>query len=454
MFGCVVAAPSSGAGKTTVSLGLLAAFRRRGLAVQPFKVGPDYIDTAHHTAAVERPSVNLDPVLTSEEFVRETFAHHARGCDAVIVEGVMGLFDGAGTGDRASTAHIAKLLGLPVLLVVDAHAVGRTAAATVMGCEQFDPEMDVRGVILNGVAGGFHLSSIVGAVRDHCRSRVVGHVPTRAELRRPERQLGLVSVFENGLEEEWLARLADLLEETVDLTAIEGWRIMLPEAGPTVDPRPSFVRVAVARDETFCFHYEDNLRLLEEEGAELVFFSPLRDPRLPPAVQAIYYPGGFPEEFAAQLAGNRSMIESVGRFRGAILAECGGLMYLCRTLYDANGRGHRMCGLVDGEIEMTDRLQACGYREVTLTRDTILGPAGVDLRGHEFHWSRLRGRPGLGWGVFHGPEGDRGFASGALLASYLHIHFGQDRRWLRRCLERWRELGDEADRDLQPSSSR
>lgn len=421
--GIVIAAGGTGAGKTTVALGLMAALGARGLAVQPYKVGPDYLDPGYHGRVCGRASINLDLWMTASEFARETFALHARGADAAIVEGVMGLYDGPG-----STAETAKALGLPVLLVVDAYTAGETAAAVVLGCREFDRDLDIGGVVLNRVGGTAHADSIARVLGERCAVPVLGRLPRIPELELPERHLGLVSVHERGLEDVYVERLIEAVERHVDVEHVLAIAKSVEAALGPPERAGAVVRIGVARDEAFCFYYEDNLRLLGEAGAELVSFSPLHDVTLPENVGGLYLGGGFPEEFAAKLAENRPMLDALRDFAGPIYGECGGLMLLCEALIDARGRAHRMAGRVPGTVEMTGGLSGFGYREATLARNSILGPAGTTCRGHEFHWSRWQKPPSRGWGAYRIGDGLEGYADERTLVSYLHLHFGSNHK--------------------------
>lgn len=418
--GLVVAAPASGSGKTIVTVGLLALLRQLGHRVRAFKVGPDYIDPAYHAAAAGAPSTNLDTWMTSDAFVAESFSEHARNHDFAIVEGVMGLFDAKGmAGASGSTAHLARTLRLPILLVVDVGATAQSAAAVVLGSEQFDPGLELAGVLLNRVASARHLATVKDAIEARCATPVIGWLPRDQALAIPARQLGLTSAHEHGLPGELVGRLLDALAPAVD------WLEALPRTtlGPPRPKRTAVTRttIGVARDEAFCFYYDDNLRLLEEAGARLVPFSPLHDASPPAGLDGLYFGGGFPEVFARPLAGNRSMIEAIRSFRGPILAECGGLMYLAEELLVGDDRVE-LAGLVPGAVRMTERLQAIGYREVTTLRASILGPAGTVLRGHEFHWSRWERWPPSSAAIFAGDDSPSGFTTGRIVASYLHLH--------------------------------
>jgi cobyrinic acid a,c-diamide synthase len=303
-----------------------------------------------------------------------------------------------------------------VMLVVNAKKAAQSAAALLYGFEHFDPKLDLSGVIFNNIASPNHWNCITDAAEGRCRVRRLGYLRKNPELILPERQLGLVSAHEHGLPEEFIDHLVAAIEANIDLDALleQARTLHLP---PPAEPHAptATVRLGIAKDAAFCFYYQDNLDLLEQAGIELVPFSPLNDTALP-EVNGLYFGGGFPEEFTEQLAQNQPMLKAVRSFNGKIIAECGGLIYLTKSL----------AGLIEGVIEMTDKLQACGYREVTFNRDTILGPKGTVLRGHEFHWSKWTQQPAEGYGAFQTGERAWGYATDRILASYFHIHFGSN----------------------------
>lgn len=404
-------------------MGLIAALRKQGLSVQPYKVGPDYIDSAYHSALAGRTCINLDTWMTPDNFVRETFHRHASGADIAVVEGVMGLFDGK--DGRGSSAHIAKLLGLPVVLVIDAGMAAQSAAALLYGFETFDPELNVSGALFNNIAGSGHWDCITEAADKRCRARLFGYLRKNSNLRLPERQLGLVSAHERGLSEAFIEQLTDAVEETIDLNALlEHLPSFEPDTLPERKTAQPCGRLGVARDEAFCFYYQDNLDLLKQAGIELIEFSPLHDRTLPD-VAALYFGGGFPEEFTGKLSQNKAMLEAIRSFHGKILAECGGLIYLCREFTGLDGKTVKLAGRINGRIGMTDTLQACGYREVEFNCDTILGPQGTVLRGHEFHWSKWIDCP-ENFGALNSAGRKWGVADKNIFASYFHIHFGSN----------------------------
>ena len=443
MISFVIAAPHSGSGKTTVTLGLMAAFMRRGLSVAPFKVGPDFIDPGYHRLVTGRPSVNLDGWMCHPTFVQESYARHAAGSDVAVIEGVMGLFDGiSGACDDGSTAQIARLLGVPVILVVDARSQARSAAALVKGFAEFDPQLRLAGVIFNNVGSDNHariLREAVGSLPTPLP--VLGCIPRDEQLKIPSRHLGLVTADENPLTPEFLERSADIMERNLDL---DGMLATLPGSsfsamGHSI-PAHGSVRIAVARDAAFCFVYDDNLRLLREAGAEIVCFSPLADRALPEGITGIYLPGGYPELFTETLADNEPMKVAI---RAAIeagmplYAECGGFIYLTQGILGARNTvsgydaPRKFVDIFPVTPRMLPRRKALGYREVELTTESLLGPAGTVARGHEFHYSEIDKMPEeirRGYRIRkQGADlGEEGYLHKNCLASYVHLHFGSN----------------------------
>jgi cobyrinic acid a,c-diamide synthase len=459
MKSIIIAAPHSGSGKTTVTLGIMECLKRRGLRVAPFKVGPDFIDPGYHRLITGRPSVNLDGWMCSAEFVRDTFMRHCAGTDIAVIEGVMGLFDGiSGAQEAGSTAQIAKITGSPVFMVIDAKSQARSAAALVKGFAEFDPEVRVAGVIFNNVASENHARILRDAVESvGIGVRVVGCLPRDERLHIPARHLGLLTAEENPLPEEFLDHLAETIKEHLDLGLI--WAVGIPHplnqslplwgqgdksagtGGRADPPKGAAPLIAVARDHAFCFVYEDNLRLLREGGAELVEFSPLHDDKLPAGTSGIYFPGGYPEVFADTLAVNTAMKACVRERIEAgmpVYAECGGLIYLTEGIrgqacaFDDNIDSADLTpfvGVFPVTIRMLPRRKALGYREVEIAADSILGPAGTVARGHEFHYSEMERMPARVERLYRvsrsgtdlGPEGYR---YKNCLATYIHLHFG------------------------------
>ncbi len=473
----LIAGTHSGVGKTTISTGIMTALALRGMTVQGFKVGPDYIDPSYHSGATGRISRNLDTWLLGENLV-PLFEKASAGADIAIIEGVMGMFDGIkGQKAAGSCANVAALVGAPVILIVDVRSTAYSAAALVHGFASFDPGVRVAGVILNRVGSANHLGMVREAV-EGLGIPVVGHLGREDRFTLPERHLGLVPLAERGSQADYFKALAVVIEQGIDLDRIvalardwqeerertlrsgetAAWAVMtgprrralgLDQAGTGIEtsgdaqmrsggdaqeqaaPRAADpVRIAVARDEAFSFYYQDGLDSLVSLGAEIVSFSPLHDRELPPGTEGIIIGGGFPESFPQQLEDNQAMHRSLrqAHARGVpVYAECGGLMYLCREIKGFEGESFAGAGLVPAVCAMYPRLQGMGYREGVFVQDSLLGPKGARARGHEFHYSSLQyERESFAYrltdagGEDKGPEG---YAGKNILASYLHLNF-------------------------------
>ena len=435
----VIAGTHSGAGKTTIATGIMAALRLRGLRVQAFKIGPDFIDPTFHRVATGRPSRNLDGWMLSRETNLEIFARATADADVAVVEGVMGMFDGKdGRSLSGTTAEMAIWLDAAVVLVLDASALAGSAAALVHGFDTLVPEMRVTAVIANFVAGAGHYDYLRDAIGARCRAEAIGYLPRESALAFPERHLGLHMAAET-LTPETLSKLAGRIEEHIDLDRL----LELSNRPPmTATPRPTAAEngpaIAIARDAAFCFYYEDNLDLLRQCGARLVEFSPLADRSLPPNIHGIYFGGGYPELHAEALAANIRMRHQVAGFvaqDGPVYAECGGFMYLTESIIDLAGREWPMAGVFPTKARMQERLARLGYVEV----ETAAGKA----RGHEYRYSITDPMPesvarrGSGYQV-------RG-----AFGSYVHLHFlscppnaqgirgGVAKTFIEEC-ERWR----------------
>ncbi|WP_406370766.1 cobyrinate a,c-diamide synthase [Streptomyces sp. NBC_01550] len=474
----VIAAPASGSGKTTVATGLMAAFTRRGLAVSPHKVGPDYIDPGYHALTTGRAGRNLDAYMCGPELVAPLFAHGARGCDLAIVEGVMGLYDGAsGQGELASTAHVAKLLQAPVVLVVDASSQSRSVAALVHGFASWDPEVRISGVILNKVGSDRHEMLLRDAL-DESGVPVMGVLRRAEQVATPSRHLGLVPVAERrgdavaavaamgaqvsgGCDLDALMALArsaprspagsgawdpveavrgavgsgDVCDAAVPLPGPGSRTPDGPAGGGPDGPGHGRPVIAVAGGPAFTFSYAEHSELLAAAGAEVVTFDPLRDVALPEGTRGLVIGGGFPEVYAPELSANEPLRKAVADLAAAgapVAAECAGLLYLSRSL-----DGLPMCGVLDAEGRMSKRL-TLGYREAVAITDSALAAVGTRLRGHEFHRTVLE--PGAGpapaWGM-HLPERRvEGFVQQGVHASYLHTHWASAPGIARRFVER------------------
>ncbi len=434
----VVAGTASGVGKTTVTVGICRALRARGLRVAIFKCGPDYLDPTYHRRAAAAPSHNLDGWMMGPQAVRATFERASRGADIALIEGMMGLFDGASpTGDEGSTAEIAKWLDAPVILVADAGGVARSVAALVSGFARFDPALRVAGVVCNRVGGRGHLDLLRLA---QTAPPIVGGLVVEPALAFPERHLGLLTAHEGAVAESLFAAWGARAAEWIDLDAVlRIAREAPPPRSLSSSPSPSPVRcrIALALDDAFHFYYDDNLHRLESLGAALIPFSPIADDRLPDA-DGLYLGGGYPELHAEPLAANAAMRNAVGAFARSgrpIYAECGGLMYLTRAIRTRDGQAHPMVGLIPCEAVMSERLEALGYVEVALEADTPIGAAGTRFRGHQFRYSRLTepdGGVALAYSVRR-PGADASFQEGYrvgenVLASYVHAHWASNPR--------------------------
>lgn len=450
MQSIIIAGTHSGCGKTTVTLGLMAALRKKGLTVQPFKTGPDFIDAGLHRLVTERQSRNLDLWMCGNDYVIDAFRKHTQDVDVAVIEGVMGMYDG-----ESSTARLAEVLGVPVILVVDAYGMAESAGAVVKGFVEYGiphPEcplghdatstplggVKIGGVIFNRVASETHYERLKASVRD---VPVVGYLPRDLNFEIPHRHLGLMIAEEQPLAEESIRILADTMLAHVDVdqiltkTAHNRPRIGSNRKSSVVHKTgliPRF-KIGVAYDQAFCFYYEDNLDLLRNAGADIIRFSPLADRAIPADVVALYLGGGYPELHAEALSKNFSMIAAIQAWSDAgkpLYAECGGLMYLCRNLHDFDGNVYPMVDVFPLETRMTQK-PTLGYREIVLNEDCILGSAGERCRGHEFHYSEiidsalgtvysLRDHRGH-------PLPSEGFRRKNTLASYIHVHFGSNR---------------------------
>lgn len=433
----LVAATGSGVGKTTLTVGLIAALRARGLRVAPFKCGPDYLDPTYHARAAGRLSHNLDGWMMGRTGVVATFASAARDADIAVIEGMMGLYDGATpVADQGSSAEVAKWLDAPVLLVADCAGIARTIGAIALGFARFDSALRLAGLLCNNLGGHSHLELLREAAPE---IPVLGGLPRRSELGFPERHLGLLSAADAAIPANSFQTWGELVAEWCDLDAI----LQIAHAAPPLDApvdaagvaTPGRCRLGLAHDEAFHFYYEYNLRRLEELGAELVHFSPAHDRRLPD-VDGLYFGGGYPEAVADKLAGNAPMVQAVRDFAAAgrpIYAECGGLMYLTDGIRTLDGLTRPMVGLIPGVAVMHDRLQALGYAAIATRGPSFLGAAGTTWRGHQFRYSTLDPAPPPAierlyqvvprWG---GAPFAEGFRRGSVVASYVHSHWASN----------------------------
>lgn len=461
----IIGATHSGTGKTTITTGIILALRDRGLIVQPFKVGPDYIDPGFHSLAAGRKSRNLDPVMTGEEGVKNVFLSASDDADISLIEGVMGLYDGlqedldtahpdGSEKYRGSTAHIAKILKAPVVLCIDAGGMSASGAAVALGFKNLDPDLTLAGYILNNIAGERHYRMVKNPIEEAAGLPVFGYLPKNREISLPERHLGLVPAWEKKELPEASKMLTRLVEEYIDIDALiaaaDKASSLTEETGrsrntvffqsTTKSSNTAKVPIGYALDDAFHFYYQDNLDLLEEAGAELVPFSPIKDTKLPEGVRGLYLGGGYPELFAEGLQRNVSMKGEIFSAAGKglpVYAECGGLMYLMEELVDFNGRVFSLAGVFKGAVSMDRKLAALGYYEGKSVRDTPISKMGESIWGHVFHWSTLQNLDDNQEFAFllekPGREPLRdGLVYRNVLAGYFHLHFAGNFNWVKR----------------------
>lgn len=444
----VIAGTGSGVGKTTVTLGLMAAFQKQGHIVQGYKCGPDYIDPTYHSAVTGRTSRNLDSWMFEEKTVREIVARNSRDADMSIIEGVMGFFDGKSpTSDKGSAAEISVLTESPVVLVVNCASMARSVAAIVKGFQAFSSRPNIVGVIANRVGSEGHYKIVKIAIEQECGIPVLGYLKKESNIEIPSRHLGLVPAIERGELNAFFEALGNLVLETVDLKQLyslaETTEIIQNEDSIFNERASNLVTIAVAKDAAFNFYYQENLDLLEAYGAKLSFFSPLNGETIPADAAGLYIGGGFPEEFAAELSKQVEVKQSI---KQAIenglptLAECGGYMYLTNSITTTDGQLYEMIGLIPGESTMQTNRAALGYREIKGTKDNFLFGPNDQVKGHEFHYSTFKATSS-GQTAYEtkGRSGvkQEGYASNNLVAGYTHLHFASNpkvaEQWVQAC---------------------
>lgn len=447
--GLLVAGTHSDCGKTTITLGLMAALRARGLNVQPFKCGPDFIDPSLHQAVCGRISRNLDLNMCEAPYVGGLYRDKADQADVSVVEGVMGLFD----GDAASSAVLAGTLDVPVVLVVDARAMAESVAALVKGYTELDPSCRFAGVILNRVGSARHEEILRKSIAQHCRVEVVGAVPRDLDFTLPGRHLGLYMAEDGVLDQDRIDSLARSIEANCSIDyLLEAGRenrrrseVPAPENKTDISTGQEKVRIGVARDKAFCFYYEDNLDIIRREGGEIVYFSPLQDKVLPPDLDGIYMGGGYPELYGRELAANLDMISRIRQWSldgRPLYGECGGFIYLTRGV-DHGGEFYPLSAVFPVKAKLKERLVRLGYRQVSTTSSTIFGPAGTQLRGHEFHYSDIEEMPSDIERTYLLSTGEReGYMIRNTLGGYCHLHFGSTPRAARHLVEFCRKSRD------------
>ncbi len=432
-----IAGTHSGCGKTTVSLGIMSAFVNRGLAVQAFKVGPDFIDPGHHRRITGRDSHNLDGWMMSRETNHGVFGRYSRNADVVVVEGVMGLFDGfSGRDETGSTAQMAKWLGLPTVIVIDAQAMARSAAAVTLGFSSFDKDLPLRGVVFNNVGSKVHRDIIVEAMQDFPQIHVLGYLPREADLEIPSRHLGLVTDEDFRADAQRIERLGRWIENNLDLDSLiktldgKSKYKNVSSAFPEPD-----VRIGIAKDEAFCFYYPENLRLIRMAGAELIPFSPLRSEHLPEDLSGLLIGGGYPELHCGVLSKNTGLMAEIRDFGLAgkpVYAECGGFMYLMNEICDFGGTVYPMVGIFTMSAQMEEGRRALGYREIITESESMLGPVSTTVRGHEFHYSRIKDEVAMSDRIFSIRDrkgivkSKEGYRRERVIGSYVHLHWGSN----------------------------
>ena len=438
----MIAGTNSGVGKTTVTLGIMSAMVQKGIKVQGFKAGPDYIDPSHHTFVTGNASRNLDTWMMGEDACCELFERSALNAEISVIEGVMGLYDGSiDSSGHGSSAHLAKVLNVPVILVVNAKGVAQSAGAVVMGFREFDKELNLAGIILNNVASQNHYDIIKNAIEESCSIIVLGYLKKESDITIPERHLGLIPSEEQKINSDLYDKLGQMVLETIDidkLKEIAGSAGNFPEYNRSIfTERDSSleVTVAVARDNAFCFYYQDDIDLFEALGAKIVEFSPLADKSIPDGIDGIFMGGGFPELFADRLSKNESMMSSIlaAHKQGTVIyGECGGMMYLMEKLIDCEERLFKMSSVLNGTSSMENRRQGLGYVIVDTICDNVICNNGDTFRAHEFHWSKLQDVPDSTTFAYNTRKtngrrtGVDGICKSNVMASYTHIHFSSN----------------------------
>ncbi|MGM0873772.1 MAG: cobyrinate a,c-diamide synthase [Bacillota bacterium] len=445
----VIAGTGSGVGKTTLTIGLMSALKKRGLTVQGFKCGPDYIDPSYHTAVTNRVSRNLDSWMLTKDTVLDIFIHGSQGADISIIEGVMGFFDGKNPKtNQGSTAEISMITQSPVILVVNCASMARSAAAIVQGFQMFAEGPKIVGVIANKVGSEGHFKLVKTAIEQECHVPVIGYLKRELDIEIPERHLGLIPSIERGELDPFFDKLGELVLETVDINKLfELSKASLLNVTQTSSlfekKKEKLVRIAVAKDAAFNFYYPENLEILESYGAEIVYFSPLADEALPKDVDGLYLGGGFPEEFALELSQNYIVKDSIKQAIAQglpTLAECGGFMYLTESIETTQKISYQMVGIISGQVIMQSKRAALGYREISGQKNNFLIGENQNARGHEFHYSTFHSESDIQYAYeTKGMRGTKkeGYLKHNLVAGYTHFHFASCpemvENWIKQC---------------------
>lgn len=429
----------------------MSALKKRGLTVQGFKCGPDYIDPSYHTAVTNRVSRNLDSWMLTKDTVLDIFTHGSKGAYISIIEGVMGFFDGKNpTTNQGSTAEISMITKSPVLLVVNCASMARSAAAIVKGFQLFAEGPNIIGVIANKVGSEGHFKLVKTAIEQECHVPVIGYLKRELDIEIPERHLGLIPSIERGELDPFFDKLGELVLETIDIEKLLELSKVLPlnrtqTSSLFEKKKGKSVKIAVAKDAAFNFYYPENLEILESYGAEIVYFSPLADESLPEDVDGLYLGGGFPEEFARELSQNHKVKHSI---KQAIeqgfptLAECGGFMYLTESIETTQKFSYQMVGVIPGKVKMQTKLAALGYREINGRKHNFLIGENENARGHEFHYSTFHCESDIQYAYeTKGMRGtkEEGYLKHNLVAGYTHFHFASCtdlvENWIRKCIQ-------------------
>jgi len=434
----MIAGTNSGVGKTSITLGLIRLFQKKNLSVQAFKVGPDFIDTGYHAFLSNKPAINLDSWMLSKDYNIENFLYYSKNNKISIIEGVMGLYDGfSTTDDDGSSALIAKWLKVPVILVVNASSMARSAAAIVKGFETFDPNINIVGVIFNHVSGENHYSYLSESVSHYCNAKPLGYIPKNSFKPLPSRHLGLVTIEDSNFEKNFFDEYAMILEKHINIDKLLSLTKYKTKIFNNIEKKEKSlkknIKIGVAKDKAFCFYYHDNIEILKKFGAEIIFFSPLNDKKLPDNLDALYFGGGYPELYSKELSANKQLLSEIKNFsekKKIIYAECGGFMYLTKGIIDTHNNFFELVGIFDDIAVMNKKLSKLGYAEINIIQDTFFGK-NIKAKGHEFHYSHLKYNGEKLAKVYEvkmrkGLQKFEGYKLNNTVGSYIHLHFGSN----------------------------
>lgn len=437
MKGFIIAGTNSGAGKTTITLGIMLYLKKLGYKVQGFKAGPDFIDPGHHSIILNRPSHNLDSWMLKPWMNKAIFDYFSKDAEISIIEGVMGLYDGfSPIEDIGSTAHLAKVLNLPVVLVVNASSLARSVSAMILGYISFDKGVKIAGVILNNVGSKNHAKLLESSISHYLKIPCFGFFEKNPEISLPSRHLGLVTAYEDIWDEKKIEQLVKWTSKSITNDFLKFIEVQKKEKQKIKNPPlKKHVKIAVAKDEAFCFYYDINIKLLEQMGAEIIYFSPLKDTKLPKGIKGIYIGGGYPELYLEKLSQNTEIKKEILRFvedNNVVYAECGGFMYLMNSIKNSNNRIREMVGVFPFNAILNKKLVSLGYRKIKLLENCPLGPKGIEARGHEFHYSFAQGLKEYPKNIYEVCSRDNekkesyGVRYKNCIGSYIHLHFASN----------------------------